>query len=81
MALVVGSQVIRSDILNAPFVDVARSDVPGGDQVAQPLRGIRVVFVVVRGHVGLVDQLQWLGARLAYGSVQYEGAALQNLAL
>jgi hypothetical protein len=51
MALVVGSQVIRSDILNAPFVDVARSDVSGGHQVAQPLRGVWVVLVVVRRHV------------------------------
>jgi len=51
MALVVGSQVIRSDILNAPFVDVARSDMPGGNQVAQPLRGVWVVLVVVRRHV------------------------------
>jgi hypothetical protein len=51
MALVVTSQVIRSDILNAPFVDVAKSDMPGGDQVAQPLRGVWVVLVVVRRHV------------------------------
>lgn len=50
MALVVVSQVVRSDIFNAPFVDVAGSDMPSGDQVAQPLRGVGIDLVVVRGH-------------------------------
>ncbi|WP_229769917.1 hypothetical protein [Burkholderia pseudomallei] len=72
MALVVASQVIRSDILNAPFVDVARSDVPGGDQVAQPLRGVWVDLVVVRGHVASsksVEQASMAATRFACGSV------------
>ncbi|PVX77211.1 hypothetical protein C7402_115270, partial [Paraburkholderia unamae] len=50
MALCVSAKVIRSDIFNAPFINVAGSDVPGSYQVAQPLRGVGFDLVVIRGH-------------------------------
>ncbi|MCY1542796.1 hypothetical protein D9M68_785630 [compost metagenome] len=50
MALGVGAQVIGVHVLDRSFVHVARRDVPGGDQVAEPLRGIGVVLVVVGAH-------------------------------
>lgn len=37
------------DIGDAPVVDVARRQVFCCDEVSQPLRGVFVVFVVVRG--------------------------------
>ena len=51
MHLLVSPQVVSFDILNAPLVYVARGDMPRGDQVAKPLRGIRIELVVVRAHV------------------------------
>lgn len=50
VALGVAPEVVGSNIANIPFVHVARRDVPGSDQVAQPLRGIRIVLVVVGAH-------------------------------
>lgn len=50
MTLGVSSEFARSDIHDAPFVDIAPSDVPCGDEVAQPLRGVRVDLVVVGDH-------------------------------
>jgi hypothetical protein len=52
MALHVSAQVVGGDILDAPFVYVASRDQARRDQVAQPLGGLRVEFVVVggRGH-------------------------------
>lgn len=41
------SEVVRCDIFNTPFVNFARDDMPGGDQVAQPLRREWVYLVVV----------------------------------
>ena len=43
-------EFVGSDILDAPFINVAGRDVARGDQVAQPLRGERVDFVVVGDH-------------------------------
>jgi hypothetical protein len=50
MALGVSSKLSWSYIFNAPFVNIAGRNLAGRDQVAQPLRGIGVEFVVVRGH-------------------------------
>lgn len=47
MALRVSAQVIRSDIFDTPFIDVAGGNVAGDDQVAKPLRRIRVDLVVI----------------------------------
>src|SRR5690606_12082955 len=52
MTLHVSAQVVGSDILDAPFVYVAWRDAAGGDQVADPLRGVRVDLVVVVAHGG-----------------------------
>ena len=38
------------DIFDTPFVHDAGRDMPGIDQVSQPLGGIRVNFVVVSGY-------------------------------
>ncbi|WP_260431972.1 hypothetical protein [Burkholderia stagnalis] len=67
MALAVSAQVIRLDILDTPFVDVAGRYVTGGDQVAQPLRGVRIDLVVVGAHagpiqaIGCIDEIQPMG--------------------
>lgn len=50
MALRKASQFAGVDILDTPFIHDARRNQAGLDQVAQPLRGIRVDFVVIRGH-------------------------------
>ena len=50
MAAVVSFKVIGSNLLDASFVDFARRDAPGGDQVPQPFGGERVYFVVVGDH-------------------------------
>jgi hypothetical protein len=46
MTLGVGSELIRGDVLDAAFVDDAGGDMAGGDQVAEPLRGVGVDLVV-----------------------------------
>lgn len=50
VALGVGLEIIGVYVLDRAFIDIARRDVPGGDEVAQPLGGVGVVFVVVGGH-------------------------------
>ena len=40
-------EVIGGNVLDITFVNIARRDVPGLHQVAQPLRGVRVELVVV----------------------------------
>ena len=50
MALGVSLDVVGSDINDAPFINVARCNVPSGDQVAQPLSGVRVDLVVICRH-------------------------------
>ena len=50
MAAVVSFKVISGNLLDTSFVDIASHDMPGGDQVPQPCRGERIVFVVVGGH-------------------------------
>lgn len=47
MALPKPGKVICSDILDAPFVHLARRNVPGRHQVPQPLRGVGVDLVPV----------------------------------
>jgi hypothetical protein len=43
-------QVARVDIFNTPFINIAGSNVPGINQVAQPGSGVLVYFVVVSSH-------------------------------
>jgi hypothetical protein len=43
-------EVARLNVRDAPLVNLARRDVPGVDQVAEPLSGERVELVVVGGH-------------------------------
>lgn len=50
VALSVALEVVGSDIDYAPFIDIARRDVAGRDQVAEPQRRIGVDLVVVGGH-------------------------------
>ena len=47
MALREAAQVAGEDIFDTPFIHIARRNVAGFNQVAQPLRGCRVDFVVV----------------------------------
>ncbi len=48
MALPISGKIICSNILDAPFADVARRYVSGCNKVAQPLGHERIYFVVVR---------------------------------
>lgn len=50
MALGEVAQVAGVDIFNTPFVHDARRDVPGVDEVSQPLSRVGVDLVVVSGH-------------------------------
>jgi hypothetical protein len=59
VTLGISAQVVRSDILNAPFVYIAGRDMPGFYKVAQPLRGVWVNLVVIGGH-GLSDDVEML---------------------
>ena len=47
VALSVSAQVVRFDINDAPLIDIAWSDVSCSDEIAEPLRGIGIDFVVV----------------------------------
>jgi hypothetical protein len=49
VVLGVPEQVDRVDIRDAPFIHVARRNAAGGDEVAQPLRSLRVELVVIGG--------------------------------
>ena len=53
VALSVAFEIIWSDILDAPFVNITGREVACGNQVAQPLRGVGVDLVVIGGHVFL----------------------------
>ena len=46
--LLISIEVARFHVADRSFVNVARCDQVAGDQLAQPSRGVRVVFVVVR---------------------------------
>ena len=48
MALGVGLEIARLDINDAPFIDIARRDVPGLDEIAEPLSSERIELVVIR---------------------------------
>lgn len=50
MTLAVSSEVIGAHFLDAAVIDMARGDQAGGNEVAQPLGGKRIVFVVVGSH-------------------------------
>ena len=52
MALRITSKVARHDVGNAAFIDISCRDQTFCDEVAEPLRGERVYFVVVGGHAG-----------------------------
>jgi hypothetical protein len=54
MALRIAPEIAGSHVDDASLVDIAWRDVSGGDEVAEPLGGIRVDLVVVGGH-GKVD--------------------------
>jgi hypothetical protein len=55
VALGVASEFVGSDIDDRSLVNVAWCDVPGCDEVAEPLCGIGVYLVVVGGHYGAFD--------------------------
>lgn len=44
-------KIARSDIAYISFVNNTRRNVPGFDQVPDPLRGIRIVFVIPSRHL------------------------------
>ena len=50
VALIVGNKVICSNIGDAPFVNVARSDQAARDQASEPCRGERIDLIVIGGH-------------------------------
>jgi hypothetical protein len=49
--LAVASDVVGAHVDDAALVNVSRCDVTGGDEIPEPLGGIRIVFVVVGTHL------------------------------
>jgi hypothetical protein len=49
VALTEAADVGRVDVFDRSLVDDAGGDMPGGDEIAEPLRGIGMVLVVVGG--------------------------------
>jgi len=47
MALGIASQIIGSHIDDRSLVNVADGDVSRGDEVSEPLSGIRIILIVV----------------------------------
>ncbi|MCY1300997.1 hypothetical protein D9M70_505860 [compost metagenome] len=60
MALGVRAEVIGVHVLDRSFIYVAWRDVAGGNQVAEPLRGIGLNFVVISRHGVSSFWLPWL---------------------
>jgi hypothetical protein len=58
VALRISGEVSGLDIQDAPFVHIARGDVPLRDQVVQPRHRVRVKLVVVGGHAALVTNMR-----------------------
>ncbi len=50
MALGVAFKVARLDIRNAPVINIAGRNQASGNEVAQPLGGVGIEFVVIGGH-------------------------------
>src|SRR6185312_3819157 len=57
VALGISGEFVGSHILDAPCVHDAGRDVAGVDQVAQPLGGVGVDFVVVNGHGSILPRV------------------------
>src|SRR6185437_6178395 len=57
MALGESGEFVGSHILDTPSVHDAGRDVAGVDQVAQPLGGVGVDFVVVNGHGSILPRV------------------------
>src|SRR5690606_37429471 len=57
VTLRVSHEVVRSDIDNAPVVNVARRNQPSRDEVSQPLGCVWIEFVVVGPPAHVVDPL------------------------
>lgn len=53
VALSKSSKLIWCDVTDVPFIDDARRDVAGGNQVAQPLGRIWVTLVVEGAHASI----------------------------
>lgn len=50
MALSVSSQASRGNVFNATVINIPIRDVPGFDQVSEPLSRIRIELIVISGH-------------------------------
>ena len=50
MALLVTPEIVVSHVNDASFVNVARCDVSGGEEIPKPLGNERIIFVVIRAH-------------------------------
>jgi hypothetical protein len=67
VALGESAKVVWSNILNAPFINFAGGDMPLGDQVAQPLRGVWIELVVIRAaHARLNRRVHSCGAETPF---------------
>ena len=58
MELAVSSKLDGSDVTDVPLVDVTGRQLPGGDQVAQPLGAVRVQLVVPDRHPSTPTPIQ-----------------------
>jgi hypothetical protein len=71
MALGESAKVVWSNILYAPFINFAGGNVTGGYQVAQPLRGVWVVFIEIRGQGAFSVWLRGPSSSCKFGTVGY----------
>jgi len=53
MALVIAGKVAWLDVDDAAFVDMAWRELTGGDEIAEPLRCIGIILVIVGGNQDL----------------------------
>lgn len=62
MTLGKASEVVRRDILNTAVIHDSISDVPFLDQVAKPFDTVRVNFIIVSSHKGILPILRHAAA-------------------
>lgn len=70
MTLCETGKFFGSDVTHVSFINYARRDMPGSDQISQPCGGVGVVFVVIgEGHAGGLYVLRASVARSSINSI------------
>jgi hypothetical protein len=79
MTLRVSAQVVWSDILDAPFVHVTGRQFASRDQVANPLRRVRVDFVVIVHSVTTSTTRAFQLARISTAHLGHENDCQESI--